>query len=151
MPNGWLALDDEQLSATIGISLESAVEFGMELSPEALEAAAFYVMMAIKMLNSSNIIVGYENLSALATVLVNEEMYLENVKAGLGEVANTTFGEITESVLGETPYYTMPITMELNGISVNQSIFVRKVGNRVVVVNITAMGGDLEEILACFK
>ena len=134
--NELMNLTAEQLKADGAIADVSAI-------------ATVYEMMATNILDNSNVIVmaeklAYENLS--------EDQYITALKEQFAATGFTfTYEEVTETVLAGETYKNLSYRMEMNGVSVCQTMLIRKIGDRMAALSFTYPDtASRDALYACF-
>lgn len=110
-----------------------------------------YEMMATDITTQSNVIVMAEKLSLSNTTI---EQYVEALKSQMGTQldVSATYGELSEATVAGEKYTRFDYTISAYGIEVDQSMFLRKLDDRMVAICITATGeAEVEAFVACFK
>lgn len=128
---------DDEMNALMGIGLDLIYE-DSETGAKLLDYAKIntvYDMMAVNMLNSSNVIIMAEKLLLAG---MTEEQYLLAVKDQLGQVGLTiTYNDTTTRIVEGIEFLELSYTMEITGMVMNQMFLVKKINDRMAILTIT--------------
>lgn len=110
-----------------------------------------YEMMATNTENGDSVIVMTEK---LANEEIGVDEYIEALRAQIdAQIEITaTYSEPTEAVVAGATYTRFAYTLNYDGVDVAQAMYLRKIGDRMVSICITAENDSAEaDIMACFK
>ena len=152
-PESWVYSTDEEIAAITNIGAEKLLG---ENFKDALESnPSIYDMMVIDSITRCNINVGYENLSKTLSTNITVEQYVEALKAQLAGASEmtVTFPENFETAkLGETEFTKVECTTDVQGVSMKQVYYLKKVDGYMCFVIVTVTSGyTVEQIEAMFK
>lgn len=140
----WTFASDEEILKLMNIALESDI-----LSDEVKKNAQLIKQRTVydcvlKKDNGSNLIVMYENLQG--TDEIDGKTYLESVKTQFSSLGVGSAGNVTEEPLAGENYFRLDTVAEYSGITMDQTYFCRKIGSRVLIIILTGVPADSEEI-----
>lgn len=145
LPEGWSAVSDADIASTMQLAADSMGEQGEALTDAMLEESAIYDMMTLSD-TGSNVIVGMENLTAGHPLggYIGSEAYLDAVKEQVEQATPGayTFSEVSSQKIGDNTYDVMDADFSQDGVTGTQRYLVRKIGNYILFVIVTAGGGD---------
>ena len=150
-PEEMIYATDDEIAQTINVTKDQLN------SSDLFETAAVTTVidfMATDPVTRNNINVSYENLSKSNATNITVEQYIEVFKNTMMSMVGYeyTFGDITEINLGSDTYQKLVCLCDVNGITMKQGIYLRKVGKYMMSVTITVVDGtDLSIYEKCFS
>ncbi len=151
-PASWVFATDEAIANKFDISASQLDRNVFENT--VAEMSIIYDMMATDPDTNATVVVAYENIALTYGKDITEEEYFEGLKKQLeSTVMEITFEEKikTENLNGFT-YKKLESTNTTSGYSVNQTYYVRPVGNYFCTVLITTIGdGQISKIESMFS
>lgn len=152
-PATWVYATDEQIAELMEITAD---QFSDEKFVKALESQAnVYDMMVTDPITSSNINVGYENLSLSHSRGITEAQYVEAMKNQFKDVTEMkiTFPDSYDKVkLGETEFTRVVCTVTAYGVSMTQVYYLHKLGGYMSYIIVTITNKySVDDIEAMFK
>lgn len=147
-PTDWTFASDEQLSATVGQSLEL---FDMDIDEAILKNTSYYDAMAVSP-SGENVIFAFENLKATNSVNITIEEYFVNFKKMSEETGITlSFGSLKKDKLCGKSFYSSVASAQVNGSSVYQKYYMTIEGEIVILVSVTVKDANgFDKIEAMF-
>ena len=147
VPDGWNCATEEEILSMMNLAMDIT---GNEetFNSELVEQASIYDFYA-KGEDGRNVMIAYENLdvsTALegASEIIDEEMYIENMKSNLSKVVGVTYSDISDSekveLAGQEFYkYTQTATYDsMGGYSVKQTYYIKKYGELMMFIVFTS-------------
>ena len=111
--------------------------------------------MVVDSLTSTNISVGYENLSKTFSSNITEKQYVESLKKQLENVSDMTVvfpDTLEKAMLGNTEFSKAVCTTTVYNTTMNQIYYLRKVDGYMAYVIVTIPNGyTIAQIEAMFK
>lgn len=152
-PESWVYSTDEEIAAMVNLGVDMVLG---ENFKEALENnPTIYDMMAVDIITRSSINVGFENLSKTFATNITVEQYVQALKAQVANVSGmtVTFPESIETVkLGETEFTKVDCTVTVQGVSMKQVYYLKKVDKFMSFIIVTIPSGyTTEQIEAMFQ
>lgn len=152
-PESMIYATDDEIAQTINITKEQLN------SNDLFENAAVTTVidfMVSDPMTGNNINVSYENLSKSNASNITMEQYIEifknNVLSMYPESYGYTFSEVEEITLGSDKYHKIIGLCTVEGITMEQGIYLRKVDKYMVSIAITTVDGtDLSVYEKCFS
>ncbi len=152
LPEGWTAASDEEMLEMMDLGSE-LMDNEAGLVSELLKVKVIYNMMAADNTTGNNIIVSMENLAlTVGGTSIDEEAYAEAVAAQLQAVDNLhyTIGERSQvEIAGET-FLKAPVTMEADGVTLQQAYYLRRVGKYMAILMVTDADNTGVDTLASY-
>ena len=120
---------------------------------EAAKLTSFIDVMANDPYTGNNLNITYEDLSKSFSSNITTQQYTDLLKQQLSATGlSYTFGEVSEITLGGETYTKLLAQTEYMGIPMTQGLYVRKLGNYMIAIAITVVGGnDLSPYEAMFS
>lgn len=150
VPAGWVIASDDTISAMLGISAEMMGVDGEDLS----SLDAIYDMLIHDPATGNNILIIYSKLDALSAANVTDELILNETLAQMYaqdsvSISNVETGAVT---LGDAVYQYVAYDMEGYGMVMRQYSMIRKHGEYVVNLTVTAVDRSaLDSFLPMFQ
>lgn len=141
-PDSWKFSTDEEIAAALGVGLdvlESSDKF------DASELASTIEFQAVNAATGDNAVMTVEKLNALSAATVTVDDYIKSFRETLVtqfENFSATFGDTTETTIGENTYKSISADITMSGISMRQVYLLRKVGRYMVCITLTSVGAD---------
>lgn len=137
-PGSWVYSTDEEIAAAMKLGAETILGDNFK---DTLESnPSVYDMMVVDMYTRTNINVGYENLSKTFSTNITIEQYVEALKKQLAGVSGmtVTFPETFDTVkLGETEFTRVICSTAVQGVSMTQVYYLKKVNGYMSLVIVT--------------
>ncbi len=140
-PNGWTFYTDEQLAEMMNVTkdvLKNEELFDAEGVANAID------FMAIETATANNINLAVENLKRSGNSKMTIEEYLEHSKKQINEQVEDmtyTFTDTGKATISGDEYTTMKASCTINGITLTQYFYVRKVNYYMVSITATTNNG----------
>lgn len=147
LPEGWTRSTDEEIAATMQLGADVLADEGKYQS-EISKLKNVYDMMAKSADQTSNIQVMMEKTA------YDADTYAASLKKGLEEVQQLdyTVGDATETTIGGNTYKAVTATVEMSGVSMEQSYYIRTEGDYMVAIIVTSAGDmTVSEIMSNFE
>lgn len=143
VPESWTFYTDEQISELSGISAELLAD-NEKLKNAMLES--LIDAMAADPVTGNNVNFTYENLKITTGLAMNEQKYAEAARNTLITSYEQMGAQITvtdpaECTLGGNTYRKLVADITLNGVSLRQYCYIRKVGGWALSIAATSMDG----------
>lgn len=148
--SGMAMLSQDEIFAMMDLGADA---MGMDQSKvEWAKMVTVYEMMATEVVTGSNVIVMTEKLSVKS---ITVEQYVDALKTQynnqLGESA-MAYDELGEATVAGEKYTRFVYEMTVNGVTVGQTMLLRKIDDRMVAICITATTADAEQaFINCFS
>ena len=142
-PEGWAYYSDEEIAELSGISAELLAD-NEKLKNAMLES--LIDAMAADPVTGNNVNFTYENLKITTGLAMNEQKYAEAARNTLITSYEQMGAQITvtdpaECTLGGNTYRKLVADITLNGVSLRQYCYIRKVGGWALSIAATSMDG----------
>ena len=152
-PDSWVYSSDEEIAQMVSLSVEAIAG---DRFKEALEKTeTLYDMMVVDSVTRSNIIVSYENLTKTLSTNITMDQYVEALKSQLKNVTGmtVTFPENLETAkLGDTEFTKVLCTTTMQGSSMTQIYYLKKIDKYMCAVIVTVPSGyTVAQIEAMFQ
>lgn len=147
--DGMEFLTDEEIASLMGIGADIMYGENADQALDWAEMTVTYEMMATNPADSSNVIVMTEKIPESYTV----DMYIDAMKQQLAGTEVTLAEESVEEItfLGQT-YTDFSHTMQLPDLEVRQSMYLRKIGDRMLAICFSyGDASQLDALSACFS
>lgn len=152
-PESWVYYTDEEIAQALNLGVDALL--GNDFKEALNTNPSLYDMMVIDTITSTNISVGYENLSKTSSKNITVKQYLDSLKAQLENVPNMTvvFPDTVEEVtLGDTEFSKAVCTTTVYNTTMKQIYYLHKVDGYMSYIIVTLPGGySVEQIEAMFK
>ena len=132
LPEGWTRSTDEEIAAMMQLGATMLEDEG-KYNAEIAKLTSVYDMLAKSADQTSNIQVMMEK------VALSADEYAETLKTSL-EQLSYNIGETTEKTIGGNTYKAVTATVDISGMKMEQSYYVRKEGDYIVGIIVTASG-----------
>lgn len=151
LPTGWERLDDEQIAEMMNLG-DTIVSNDLNTDIEEIKNLnSAYYMVANDPETGNNITI----MSEKPILNVTTEKYIESLKTGLEQVTTIkyTIGESSKETVAGKTYDTLTATATVNGVSLVQKYYVRKVDNYVLAIIATSVTGEngINSMMKSFK
>lgn len=153
-PDNWVIATDEEMEQLFGISMDM---FDSEDMSDAAKQQVIFDMLVSDPETNSNISFMFQNLAVVkGGKAITEEQFAKSLEEQASALEGVTYkaGELQTIKFGENEYKYVNSTLTMQGVEMNQTAIIRKVGNYIfnATVTATAAGGEtVEEILAMFS
>lgn len=152
LPENMVMASDDEINQMMQISTDMMYEDPDtgEMMLDYSQLTTVYEMMAIDVTNGSNVIVMSEKLPLSA---MTEEQYIAAMEQQLTQTTvDIDFGEPEPYTLGATEFTRLNYSVAANGAQMNQTMLLKKAGDRMYAITISYPGTvELEPLLACFS
>ncbi len=141
LSDGWRFYTDEEIAKTMNIAADLYKDENILKSAEITTVIDF---MAVDAKTGNNVNLSVENLVPSKNTRISVDEYIEITKKNLNEQMQGmtyTFTEAEEAKLGDTEYTKLSARCSYSGISMMQSIYLKKVGNSMVSITVTSVNG----------
>ena len=151
LPNGWERLDNEQIAEMMNLG-NTIVSNDLNADIEEIKDlnSACY-MVANDTSTGNNITI----MSEKPILNVTTGKYLESLKSGLEQMTTIKYviGETSKETVAGKTYDTLTATATVNGVSLVQKYYVRKVDNYVLAIIATSITGEdgINSMMKSFK
>lgn len=135
LPEGWTRSTDEEIAAMMQLGAAMLEDEG-KYNAEIAKLTSVYDMLAKSADQTSNIQVMMEK------VPLSADEYAETLKKNLASLEQLSYniGETTETTIGGNTYKAVNAKVEVSGMKMEQSYYVRKEGDYIVGIIVTASG-----------
>lgn len=135
LPEGWTRSTDEEIAAMMQLGAAMLEDEG-KYNAEIAKLTSVYDMLAKSADQTSNIQVMMEK------VPLSADEYAETLKKNLASLEQLSYniGETTETTIGGNTYKAVNATVEISGMKMEQSYYVRREGDYIVGIIVTASG-----------
>ena len=141
-PISWdYSTDDEILEIIGGV-------VGQDTLDGILANGSGYDMVATDGLGNS-VMVGYENLAASNATNISEQDYIDITKSQLLQMGYTSRGT-SSTILAGNNYLKHEMALTANGVTITQAYYVRKIGDYMSFIIVTATDKSIASIEAMF-
>lgn len=147
LPEGWTRSTDKEIAAMMQLGATMLEDEG-KYNAEIAKLTSVYDMLAKSADQTSNIQVMMEKVPMQA----NE--YAETLKKNLASLEQLSYniGETTETTIGGNTYKAVSATVEVSGMKMEQSYYVRNEGDYIVAIIVTASGDTkVSDIMSNFQ
>ncbi|MBQ2810532.1 MAG: hypothetical protein IJF11_06545 [Clostridia bacterium] len=152
-PESWVYSTDEEIASLLNLSVDTIL--GDKFKDALNTNPSLYDMMVVDSLTSTNISVGYENLSKTFSSNITEKQYVESLKKQLENVSDMTVvfpDTLEKAMLGNTEFSKAVCTTTVYNTTMNQIYYLRKVDGYMAYVIVTIPNGyTIAQIEAMFK
>ncbi len=151
-PAGWRFYTEEELAKLLNVTVE---QFRDESFSDAAKLNSVFEFMAVNESTGDNVSLIMENLRPSGNTGITEERYAELSRKNMQEQlvgATYTFGEDSRVSVGGQSYLRITAKCSYSGITMQQYMYLRKVGSYMVVITATSMSGkDASEFEKMFS
>ena len=147
LPEGWTRSTDEEIAEVMQLGEEVLADEG-KYNSELAKLTTVYDMMAKSADQTANIQVMMEKTT------YDVDAYAATLKKGLEEVQSIPYevGEPTETTICGNTYKAVTATVEMSGVKMEQSYYIRVEGDYMVAIIVTSAGDmTVSEIMSNFE
>ncbi len=148
-PDNWKFSTDEEIAKLLGVGLD-VLQSGDKF--DASELASTIDFQASDPATGNNVNMSVEKLNPINAATVSIDDYIESFRSTLTtqfQGMSATFGDTTETTIGENTYKRVTANVQMSGVSMQQVYLLRKVGKYVVCITMTSTnGGDISSLEA---
>lgn len=147
LPDGWTRSTDEEIAATMQLGEEILAD-EEKYNSELEKLTTVYDMMVKSADKTANMQVLMEKTT------YDVDAYVTSLKEGLEEVQSIPYevGETTETTISGNTYKAITATVEMSGVKMEQSYYIRVEGDYMVVIIVTTAGDiTVSEIISNFE
>ena len=147
-PDSWVYSTDEEINELMGATNDIMNRTDYEAA--VADLATVFDMMVIDSATSNNVNIVYENLALSGSTDITMEEYLDITKKNFEAIPDFsyTFSDATNVTLGGVEFTKLECDltyMEL--ISMKQALYMKKVGNYMVLISFTIIDGTDESVI----